>query len=98
MNDMEIGALLDVHDALVKAYVDETLTFLQFVSAMGSSRTIMRSTRILESRPSLPSRNFFENASHSICWSPVFYPAFDRPMMLQTFRMKMRGVSCRMSC
>jgi len=35
MNELEIGALLDAHDALVKAYVDQSLTFLEFVSAYG---------------------------------------------------------------
>jgi hypothetical protein len=35
MNEQEIGALLDAHDALLKAYVDESLTFLEFVSSYG---------------------------------------------------------------
>src|ERR1700723_2739268 len=35
MNESEISALLDAHDALVKAYVDVSLTFSEFVSAYG---------------------------------------------------------------
>jgi hypothetical protein len=33
--ESEIGALLDAHDALVKAYVDASLGFDEFVSAYG---------------------------------------------------------------
>src|ERR1700723_2336697 len=35
MTESEINALLDAHDALVKAYVDSSLTFSEFVSAYG---------------------------------------------------------------
>jgi hypothetical protein len=35
MSESEISALLDAHDALVKAYVDSSLTFSEFVSAYG---------------------------------------------------------------
>ena len=35
MNESEISALLDAHDALVKAYVDSNLGFDEFVSAYG---------------------------------------------------------------
>jgi hypothetical protein len=35
MTESDIGALLDAHDALVKAYVDSRLTFSEFVSAYG---------------------------------------------------------------
>jgi hypothetical protein len=35
MTEAEINALLDAHDALVKAYVDSSLTFSEFVSAYG---------------------------------------------------------------
>jgi hypothetical protein len=35
MTESEISALLDAHDALVKAYVDLSLTFSEFVSAYG---------------------------------------------------------------
>jgi hypothetical protein len=35
MTESEINALLDAHDALVKAYVDSSLTFAEFVSAYG---------------------------------------------------------------
>ena len=35
MNESEVCALLDAHDALVKAYVDSSLTFSEFVSAYG---------------------------------------------------------------
>jgi hypothetical protein len=33
VTESEISALLDAHDALVKAYVDSNLTFSEFVSA-----------------------------------------------------------------
>jgi hypothetical protein len=33
--ESEISALLDAHDALVKAYVDSSLSFEEFVSAYG---------------------------------------------------------------
>jgi hypothetical protein len=35
MTELEIGALLDAHDALVQAYVGSSLTFSEFVSAYG---------------------------------------------------------------
>jgi hypothetical protein len=35
MNELDVGALLDAHDALVKAYVDSSLGFDEFVSAYG---------------------------------------------------------------
>jgi hypothetical protein len=35
MIESEISALLDAHDALVKAYVDSRLTFSEFVSSYG---------------------------------------------------------------
>ena len=35
MTESEMNALLDAHDALVKAYVDSSLTFSEFVSAYG---------------------------------------------------------------
>jgi hypothetical protein len=35
MTESEISALLDAHDALVKAYVDSILIFSEFVSAYG---------------------------------------------------------------
>jgi hypothetical protein len=35
MTESEISALLDAHDALVKAYVDSGLSFEEFVSAYG---------------------------------------------------------------
>jgi hypothetical protein len=35
VTESEISALLDAHDALVKAYVDSNLTFSEFVSAYG---------------------------------------------------------------
>lgn len=35
MTESEISALLDAHDALVKAYVDSSLRFSEFVSAYG---------------------------------------------------------------
>ncbi len=35
MNESEISALLDAHDALVKAYVESSLGFDEFVSAYG---------------------------------------------------------------
>jgi hypothetical protein len=35
MTESEISALLDAQDALVKAYVDSSLTFSEFVSAYG---------------------------------------------------------------
>jgi hypothetical protein len=35
MTESEISALLDAHDSLVKAYVDSSLTFSEFVSAYG---------------------------------------------------------------
>src|ERR1035438_4972659 len=35
MTESEISALLDAHDALVKAYVDSSLAFNEFVSAYG---------------------------------------------------------------
>jgi hypothetical protein len=35
MTEAEINALLDAHDALVKACVDSALTFSEFVSAYG---------------------------------------------------------------
>ena len=35
MTEAEISALLDAHDAVVKAYVDSSLTFSEFVSAYG---------------------------------------------------------------
>jgi hypothetical protein len=35
MTESEISALLDAHDALVKAYVDSSLTFSEFVSSYG---------------------------------------------------------------
>lgn len=35
MTEAEINALLDAHDAVVKAYVDSSLTFSEFVSAYG---------------------------------------------------------------
>jgi hypothetical protein len=35
LTDSEINAVLDAHDALVKAYVDSNLTFSEFVSAYG---------------------------------------------------------------
>ena len=36
MTESEISALLDAHDALVKAYVDSGLSFEEFVSAYGA--------------------------------------------------------------
>ena len=35
MTESEINALLDAHDALVRAYVHSTMTFAEFVSAYG---------------------------------------------------------------
>jgi hypothetical protein len=35
MTVSELNALLDAHDVLVKAYVDSSLTFAEFVSAYG---------------------------------------------------------------
>ncbi|MGO9935982.1 MAG: hypothetical protein ACLPV8_29855 [Steroidobacteraceae bacterium] len=35
MNESEVRALLDAHDALLTAYVDSSLTFSEFVSAYG---------------------------------------------------------------
>jgi|SRR5579863_3667847 hypothetical protein len=35
MTASELSALLDAHDVLVKAYVDSSLTFAEFVSAYG---------------------------------------------------------------
>lgn len=35
MTASEVSALLDAHDVLVKAYVDSSLTFSEFVSAYG---------------------------------------------------------------
>jgi hypothetical protein len=35
MTESEINALLDAHDVLVRAYVDSSLTFSEFVSAYG---------------------------------------------------------------
>jgi hypothetical protein len=35
MTESEISALLDAHDALVRAYVESTLGFDEFVSAYG---------------------------------------------------------------
>ena len=35
MTESEVNGLLDAHDALVKAYVDSSLTFPEFVSAYG---------------------------------------------------------------
>jgi hypothetical protein len=35
MTESELTGLLDAHDALVKAYVDSSLTFAEFVSAYG---------------------------------------------------------------
>jgi hypothetical protein len=35
MTESEINALLDAHDALVKAYIDSSLAFSEFVSAYG---------------------------------------------------------------
>jgi hypothetical protein len=35
MTESEISGLLDAHDALVKAYVDSSLTFAEFVCAYG---------------------------------------------------------------
>jgi hypothetical protein len=35
MTASELNALLDAHDVLVKAYVDSSLTFAEFVSAYG---------------------------------------------------------------
>src|SRR6202051_1553522 len=35
ITESEISALLDAHDCLVKAYIDSSLTFSEFVSAYG---------------------------------------------------------------
>ena len=35
MTELEINALLDAHDGLVKAYLDSSITFSEFVSAYG---------------------------------------------------------------
>jgi hypothetical protein len=35
LTESELSALLDAHDALVRAYVDASLTFAEFVSAYG---------------------------------------------------------------
>ena len=35
MTESELNGLLDAHDGLVKAFIDSTLTFSEFVSAYG---------------------------------------------------------------
>jgi hypothetical protein len=36
MTESELSALLDAHDALVRAYVDSSLTFSEFMAAYGN--------------------------------------------------------------